>query len=116
MPNTLTQSANVGDMTPSVSVKEPDITTPAFHQKTRYRSQFGGRWTDLSNATDIVHAKRNQGQISQTEADLLHNWISNGFVIIENAVPREVIDSLIEDTERAWTGEYPSILVEHFVN
>src|SRR5215510_8893921 len=97
-------------------VKESNTQHPAPFQKSTYRSRFGGLWPDLSNAMDVVAGKLMHGLISQGEAEMLRNWIVNGFVIIENAVPHDVIDRVMEDTERVWTGAHPSIFVEHFVN
>ena len=108
MSNTLTTDLAGSAIEPSDSVKEPN--------QPRYRSRFGGFWPDLSNGMEIVKAKLDQGVISAVEAQQLHHWITKGYVIIENAVPHDVIDRLLSDTELAWKGHYPSIFVEHFVN
>jgi len=81
-----------------------------------FRSNFGGLWTDLTNAMETVKAQLDQNLISGEQAEQLRHWITYGFVIIENAVPHEVIDRVVLDTELAWSGTFPSIFVEHFVN
>jgi phytanoyl-CoA hydroxylase len=116
MQKILTLNPTSADVDPSVRVKEPNGSASAPFQKSTYRSRFGGLWPDLSNAMDVVAGKLMHGLISQGEAEMLRNWIVNGFVIIENAVPHDVIDRVLEDTERVWTGAHPSIFVEHFVN
>ena len=106
---------NIG-VDPAARVKESDIQHQAPFQKSTYRSRFGGLWPDLSNAIEVVAGKSMHGLISTAEADMLRSWILNGFVIIENAVPHEVIDRVLDDTERVWAGAHPSVFVEHFVN
>src|SRR5262245_2518601 len=115
MPTILTPSDSTDAIMPSVSVKEPHSPISGHSQKPRYRSKFGGLWTDLSNAMEVINGKLSQGLISQLEAQRLRDWIINGYVIIENAVPHDVIDRVIEDTESAWKGVFPSIMLEHFV-
>jgi phytanoyl-CoA hydroxylase len=83
---------------------------------TTFRSRFGGLWTDLTNAIDTVNAQLDQNIVSREEAEQLRHWITHGYVIIENAVPHDVIDRVVLDTELAWSGKFPSIFVEHFVN
>src|SRR6267142_6142351 len=99
MSNTLTKDLAGSAIVPSHSVKEPD--------QARYRSKFGGLWPDLINGREIVKAKLDQGVISPVEAQRLHHWITKGYVIIENAVPHDVIDRVLNDTELAWKGHYP---------
>ena len=73
-----------------------------------YHSRFGGLWTDLSNADDVIEGKRSLGWISPTEADLLTLWVKNGFVILRGAVPLENIDRLDGEVEAIWNGASPS--------
>jgi len=60
-----------------------------------FRSQFGGLWTDLSNADEIIVGKLQLGQITEAEAEMLRNWINNGYIIIKNAVPHKLIDEAL---------------------
>jgi hypothetical protein len=63
---------------------------------------------------DLVRTQFDHKAISAHEADQLHHWITNGYVIIEKAVPEDVIDRVLYDTGLAWTGNFASIFVEHF--
>ncbi len=80
---------------------------PHFH------SRFGGLWTDLSNAVEVVSGKLELGMITPKDADDLRFWIENGYVVFEQAVPHELIDRVLADVELAWQGRWPSVNVEH---
>src|SRR5262245_1634496 len=69
-----------------------------------YHSRFGGLWTDLQNAHNVVAGKQALGWISPAEARLLTDWIVNGFVIIPQAVPHALIDELDLEVNRIWDG------------
>jgi hypothetical protein len=79
----------------------------------RFRSRFGGLWTDLNIAPVLARGKHATGRISSEELVKLMSWIENGFVIIEGAVPIAAIDRLNEDIERAWSGAF-DVRVEHW--
>ena len=69
-----------------------------------YRSRFGGLWPDLSNARDVIDGKATLGWISSEEAELLKHWVADGFVILPQVVPHELIDNLDADVEKIWNG------------
>lgn len=77
----------------------------------RYRSQFGGLWTDLNNAPDIVQGKFDLGLISRKEAESLAGFIENGYAIFTGAVPGRHIRRLNADFEKIWTGQLPDTWV-----
>ena len=78
----------------------------------RYRSRFGGFWTDMDNAREEVRAKLESGAIDPEEAELLNVWIAKGYVILPNAVPHEVIDRIAEHLERVWENGDDRVKVE----
>ena len=75
--------------------------------KTTFTNPHGGFWTDLENSPDILTGKQELGWISDEEAQLLHHWINNGFVVIPNAVPESVIESVNTEIENVLTGDPP---------
>jgi ectoine hydroxylase-related dioxygenase (phytanoyl-CoA dioxygenase family) len=77
----------------------------------RYRSRFGGLWTDLNNASDVVQGKLELGVIDRKEAALLQSFIENGYVVLPAAVPARHIRRLNDDFEKVWTGKLPDIWV-----
>jgi hypothetical protein len=72
-----------------------------------YRSHFGGLWTDLDSAVELIDGKRALGWISEEESELLGNWVRDGFVIIPRAISHELIDSLDIEVDRIWSGTSP---------
>jgi phytanoyl-CoA hydroxylase len=74
------------------------------HAGARYHSRFGGLWTDLANAPDVIRGKRALGWISEAEAEALRRWVEDGFVVLEQAVPPEALDRLDRDVEDIWNG------------
>ena len=83
-------------------------------QGPRYRTTFGGTWTDLSNARDVLRGKLQLGLVTDDDAKRLEQWIDDGFVIIEGAVPRDVIDRIHQDIETAWEGNNRALHVEYW--
>lgn len=81
-----------------------------------FRSRFGGFWTDLSNSEQILQDKLEGGTITANQAEQLAFWIEHGYLVIDNAVPPDVIDQVNADVERAWRGEIPGTWVEHWVD
>jgi len=57
-------------------------------------SRFGGFWTDLSNAADILDGKLALGEVTEHEATLLANFIENGYVILRGAVDATTVSEL----------------------
>jgi hypothetical protein len=95
-------------------------TTPGLEPTANsigYHSRFGGLWTDLPNAVDVIAGKHALGWISSAERDLLKEWIINGFVILPRAVPHDLIDRLDGEAERIWDGDSGQrIFVEFWEN
>lgn len=67
-----------------------------------FQSRFGGLWTDLNNADEILDGKHALGLISTAEADMLRFWIENGYIIIKDAVK----DRAIEKAKRSISDLY----------
>jgi phytanoyl-CoA hydroxylase len=72
---------------------------------TTFRSRFGGLWTDLSNAANLIDGKAALGWITREEADALRRWLEDGYVILPQAVPHDLIDRLEADVEEIWEGK-----------
>lgn len=79
-----------------------DVNPPV---RPHFRSEFGGLWTDLSNATTILAGKVAIGEISPSEAQLVREFIDNGFVKLPKAVDVELADRILADFERIVSGE-----------
>jgi ectoine hydroxylase-related dioxygenase (phytanoyl-CoA dioxygenase family) len=75
-------------------------------------SPFGGLWPDQANARDIVAGKLEIGQITEAQAALLDHWIENGYVVLERAIPHDLIDAAAADLDRAFAGGMPGVRFE----
>lgn len=72
-----------------------------------FRSRYGGLWTDLSTAHDILTGKRQLGLVSEEEEARLRTWIDEGYVILEGAVPHAVIDEALDELRRTLEHDLP---------
>ena len=75
-------------------------------------SSFGGLWPDLANARDIVEGKLEIGQITEDQAALLSSWITDGYVVLEQAIPSDLIDAVTSDLDKAFSGGMPNVRFE----
>ncbi len=75
-------------------------------------SPFGGLWPDHANAADILQGKLDIGQITERQAEKLRFWMTNGYVILENAIPSSLVDKAALDLDRAYAGAFPDLKFE----
>jgi len=72
-------------------------------------SRFGGLWTDVGNALDIISGRLDVGLITQEQAEILTTWVTDGYVILPGAVPPAILDAAEADLDRAYRGEVPGL-------
>jgi hypothetical protein len=72
-------------------------------------SRFGGLWTDVGNALDIISGRLDVGLITQEQAAILTKWVTDGYVVLPGAVPSAVLDGAEAELERAYRGEIPGL-------
>jgi phytanoyl-CoA hydroxylase len=75
-------------------------------------TRFGGLWPDLANARDVVEGKLEIGQITDNQASLLSSWIKDGYVVLKQAIPEDLIDAVTSDLDRAYSGGMPNARFE----
>ena len=75
-------------------------------------SPFGGFWLDLPNAADIIRGKLEIGQVTERQAALLTSWSCEGYAILEQAIPTELIDLAAADLDKAYAGGFRDLLFE----
>ena len=73
------------------------------------RSRYGGLWTDHANALDIVEGRLDLGWITPAEAAQLRHWITQGYVVIPQAIPEAILDAAQADLELAYGGGIPEM-------
>jgi phytanoyl-CoA hydroxylase len=71
----------------------------------RYHSRFGGLWLDRKNAPRELDRRVRKGLVSTQDAPLLENWISNGFLVLKNAVTPQMVDDLNQAIVRVMEAE-----------
>lgn len=91
---------------------EPTPPAPDGSPAPRHRSRFGGLWTDLDDALEQVAGRLQRGEIDESQAARLAQWIRDGYVVLEQAVPHDVIDAVVADVERGWNGLDDAMRVE----
>ncbi len=100
-----------GIRTLSCSAEDSLITPEADH--TRTRSRFGGFWVDRLDAEDELARRVAAGTVNDVLAPQLESFIRDGFLVLEQAVPHDLIDATLDNVEQAWRGEHPDIRVEY---
>lgn len=74
-----------------------------------FLSRFGGLWVDQANALDLVHGRLELGSIGPEQAALLFKWIADGYVVLEKAVPDDILDGALAEIDKAYEGGFPSL-------
>jgi hypothetical protein len=87
----------------------PNQNAPRPRNPAEWCSRFGGFWIDQPNARDLISAKLDLGVINERQADLLTSFVRDGYVVIKNAFPAEVLDRAEEDLNRAYSGKIPEL-------
>jgi phytanoyl-CoA hydroxylase len=87
----------------------PSRTDTRPNNPAEYRSRFGGLWTDVGNAADIIAGRLDLGYITQDQAKLLTKWITDGYVILPGAIPEATLEKAEADLDRAYKGEMPGL-------
>jgi len=75
-------------------------------------TRFGGFWTDQPNALDLIRGKLEAGLITAIDADNLRFWVTNGYLVLEKAVPESVLEAATKDLDSAYSGRLPGLLFE----
>ncbi len=82
----------------------PNRAAPRPENPAKYSSRFGGFWTDQANALDLVRGKLELGRINERQAELLSRFVTDGYVVIEQAVPDEILDKADQALTAAYNG------------
>lgn len=70
-----------------------------------------GPWFDHDGAEERIQARLEQGSINEEEAELLTQWVREGYFVLKGAVPEsdfDVVDQYVEDLDGLWTADTPS--------
>ena len=88
----------------------PNRLAPRPAHPTASGSRFGGLWPDQGNALDLLTGRRELGTITEEQAEQVTHWISQGYVVLKDALSSELLDRAEEEIDRAYRGEIPGLL------
>ncbi len=79
-------------------------------------SRFGGLWIDRVDSDDLLRRKLDSGLISVDLYRKITNFTRDGFIVLENVVPRDLTRAIREELGRFW--EYPpeGALIENWTD
>jgi hypothetical protein len=75
-------------------------------------SAFGGLWIDSGDAAARIEGRRETGQIDDRQAELLHRFRLDGYVILPNAIPNGLLEPALAAFDKAYAGGCPGLLFE----
>ena len=79
-----------------------------------YLSKPGALWIDRPDWLDTLARKRWSGVFSEELAGRIFRFVRDGYLVIEQAVPATLIDSLNDEIEGFWTAPPAGMLIETF--
>lgn len=77
---------------------------PRVNEGAATRSRFGGLWIDQMNYLDIIAGKLELGRIDQRQAELLRMFARDGYVVLEQAIPADLIEAARQALDHAFSG------------
>ncbi len=75
-------------------------TTPAIPGA--FRSSFGGLWIDRADWMDLLAERHRRGEIGDLVADQIARFNRDGYVVLQGAVPPELVDRVNQEIDRFW--------------
>ncbi len=75
-------------------------------------SQFGGLWTDRTDARDELARRTAAGAVSAEDAERIAEWMANGYVVLPGAVDPGACDALSEEIARMWRDGAADVLMQ----
>ena len=80
--------------------------TPAKQRKWRANPEELP-WYDQPNALECLDGRRKKEGLSDADYGLLHRWATEGYCVISEVIPEELLDAMTSDFENLWTAEQP---------
>jgi ectoine hydroxylase-related dioxygenase (phytanoyl-CoA dioxygenase family) len=75
-------------------------------------SPFGGLWPDHAKAPEILQHKLDSRAITSRQAQQLTDWMRDGYIVLENAIPDSHLDAAVADLDKAYSGGFKKALFE----
>lgn len=93
------------------SIEGTSHQEPSSEGNAKYHSHFGGLWIDRDDYPRLLQNRISSQKLTQPQAELIEQFVKNGYVIIPNAVDPQLIDQINTYTDRLWTKGSSEILV-----
>jgi hypothetical protein len=77
-------------------------------------SKFGGLWIDRRDWLDRLAAKHRAEEISDELSLAIFRFVRDGYVVLRDAVPLDIVDAVNEEIERAWASPPEGLRIETF--
>ncbi|WP_286704043.1 MULTISPECIES: phytanoyl-CoA dioxygenase family protein [Acidiphilium] len=90
----------------------PNPCAPRPENPSRMTARFGRTWTGAPDAGDTIAGRYAIGALSDADAGLLRDWVTNGYVILPGAIQAHLLDAACTDLDRAYQGGMPSLLFQ----
>ncbi len=65
-------------------------------------------WFDRPDALAHVEAMQAQRDLSPAQTEMLRHWVTDGYVVLQNAIPEADIDGVVEYIENLFTTDTPN--------
>jgi len=79
-----------------------------------FRSRFGGLWLDREDAPRLLRERLADGRLDDVRARQLSTFAEKGALVLPGAIPPPLVERILHDVNRAWSGRDPNLFVEHF--
>jgi ectoine hydroxylase-related dioxygenase (phytanoyl-CoA dioxygenase family) len=80
--------------------------------QTTYASRFGGLWTDRSDAEEEIRRRAESGELDASLVAPLTSFVVDGYAVLEQAVPLEVVDRFRDDISNAFEHGDERLLIQ----
>src|SRR4051794_19617036 len=77
----------------------------------KFHSRFGGLWIDRSDFSTLIEDRESSGALSSSQANLIRDFVRDGYVIIRNAVDSRLIDTMNAYSDSLWANGSKEVLV-----
>jgi ectoine hydroxylase-related dioxygenase (phytanoyl-CoA dioxygenase family) len=81
--------------------------------ETTYASRFGGLWTDRSDAEDEIRRRASEGELEPALVEKLTTFVRDGYAVLEQAVPLDVVDQFRADISNAFEHGHEQLLIQY---
>src|SRR4030095_14648221 len=64
-------------------------------------------WFDNADALTVLDKRAPRDNLSDTDYQRLHEWVTDGYFVVPGMVNHQLIDSMMHDLDELWTTDTP---------